>query len=230
MSIEQLNQAARDGDINGIYNVIKLVANILEVIDAIPFVDTPLHIAALVGGSENIKFAMEVMRLKPSFSRKLNPDGLSPIHLALQAGHTQMVCRLLQVDADLVRVKGREGKTPLHVVAEKSEQHHLLVKFLSVCPNSIEDVTIQNQTAMHIALEGNNMEAFECLVTSLQEFESEKAREILNQLDENGKSVLVVAESKKEPKASSLLSSIIFTLKKHCKVCVVNVYRASNTS
>ena len=228
--IEQLNQAARDGDIDAIYKVIRMDANILEDIDAIPFVDTPLHKTALAGGSEHIKFAMEMMRLKPSFSRKPNPDGLIPIHLALQGGHTLMVRRLLQVDADLVRVKGREGRTPLHVVAEKSQQLDLLDKFLSDSPNSIEDVTIQNQTALHIALENNNMEAFERLVSCLQKFESEKAREILNRLDENDKSVLDVAVSKRNPKASSLLSSIIYTLKKHSKVCVVNVYRASNTS
>ena len=228
--IEQLNQAARDGDIDAIYKVIRMDANILEDIDAIPFVDTPLHKTALAGGSEHIKFAMEMMRLKPSFSRKPNPDGLSPIHLALQGGHTLMVRRLLQVDADLVRVKGREGRTPLHVVAEKSQQLDLLDKFLSDCPNSIEDVTVQNQTALHIALESNNLDAFKRLVRWLRKNKSENAMEILNRQDEEGKTVLHVAVSKNQAEASSLLSLIIYILKKHSKVCVVNVYRASNTS
>lgn len=225
--IEQLNQAARDGDVGAIYEVIRMDANILEAIDAIPFVDTPLHESALAGGAEHIRFAIEMMWLKPSFSWKLNPDGFSPVHLALRGGHTRMVRELLQFDADLVREKGRECRTPLHVVAEKLEQYDLLVEFLSVCPNSIEDVTIQNQTALHIALESNNMKAFEHLVSCLEKFGSEKALKILNWLDENGRTVFRAAVFKKNPKASFLHSSVIYTLKKHCKVCVVNVCRAS---
>ncbi|KAK7821768.1 ankyrin repeat-containing protein bda1 [Quercus suber] len=109
---------------------------------------------------------MEMMRLKPSFARKPDLNGYSPIHLAVQGRHTQMVRRLLQVDGDLVRVKGKEGRTPLHDVAAEAateQQLDLLFKFLSDCPNSIEDVTIQNQTALHIALENNNLGAFKLL-------------------------------------------------------------------
>lgn len=228
--IEQLNQAARDGDDGAIFEVIKMDANILKAIDAIQFVHTPLHESALAGGAKNIRFAKVMMWLMPSYSRKLNPDGFIPVHLALLGGHTEMVRELIQSDADLVRVKGRDCRTALHFVAEKSEYYDLLVKFLSDCPNSIEDVTIQNQTALHIALESNNMKAFEHLVSCLEKFGAEEAREILNQLDENGESVLRVAFSKKNSEASFLHSSVIYSLKKHCKVCVVNVCRASNTS
>jgi ankyrin repeat protein len=83
----------------------------LERIDVIPFVDTPLHIAASAGHTQ---FAMEIMKLKPSFARKLNQDGFTPMHLALQNNQTQVVLQLLDVDEDLVRVQGREGVTPLH--------------------------------------------------------------------------------------------------------------------
>ncbi|KAL4385488.1 hypothetical protein GQ457_15G023880 [Hibiscus cannabinus] len=48
------------------------------------FVDTPLHVSAASG---NIGFEMEMMSLKPSFARKLNRDGFSPIHLALLKDH-----------------------------------------------------------------------------------------------------------------------------------------------
>ena len=111
--IAELNRVAQNGNIDGFYSlIIRGDVKILEDISQLPFVDTPLHIAASAGGPQHIHFAMEMMRLKPSFARKLNPNGFSPIHLAVQAGHTQMVLRLLQVDGDLVRVKGKEGRTP----------------------------------------------------------------------------------------------------------------------
>ena len=226
--IVKLNKVAQHGNIEAFYRlIIRGDVRILEDISQLPFVDTPLHIAASAGCPQHIHFAMEMMRLKPSFARKLNPNGYSPIHLAVQAGHTQMVLRLLQVDGDLVRVKGKEGRTPLHdaAAAAATEQHlKLLDKFLSVYPNSIEDVTIQNQTALHIALENNNLDAFKRLVRWLRKNKSENVREILNRQDEKGNSLLHVAVSRNQTEASSLLSSIIYILKKH--ICVVNVYCA----
>ncbi|KAK9999779.1 hypothetical protein SO802_019382 [Lithocarpus litseifolius] len=195
--IVKLNEVAQHGNIEAFYSlIIRENVRILEDIDEVPFVDTPLHIAASVGGSQHIKFAMEIMRLKPSFARKLNLNGYSPVHLALQEGHTQMVRRLLQVNADLVRVKGKEGRTPLHDVAAAAateQQLDLLFKFLSVCPNSIKDVTIQNQTALHIALENNKLDAFKLLVGWLRKNKSGNTRELLNRQDEKGNTVLHVA-------------------------------------
>ena len=127
-----------------------------------------------------------------------------------------MAHRLLQVDGDLVRVKGKKGRTPLHDVAAAAateQQLDLLDKFLSDYPNSIEDVTIQNQTALHIALENNNLDAFKRLVRWLKKSESENVREILNRQDEKGNTVLLVAVSKNQTMASSLLSSIIYILR-----------------
>ncbi|KAI7981237.1 Ankyrin repeat-containing protein BDA1 [Camellia lanceoleosa] len=58
-----------------------------------------------------------MMSLKPSMGKKLNLDGLSPLHLALQNGHSDTVKRLVALDSELVRVKGRVGVTPLHYAA-----------------------------------------------------------------------------------------------------------------
>uniref|UniRef100_A0A2N9HA49 PGG domain-containing protein n=1 Tax=Fagus sylvatica TaxID=28930 RepID=A0A2N9HA49_FAGSY len=186
--IERLNQAALQGNIDDFYILIREDVKLLEHIDELPFVDTPLHIAASVG---HIPFALEMMGLKPSFARKLNPDGFSPIHLALQKGHTEMVRRLLQVDGDLVRVKGREHITPLHYAAEIcGDQLNLLAEFLSCCPKSIVDVTIRNETALHIALKHDYLEAFKFLVGWLKRSWFKNAasyeRKVLNAWDQEG--------------------------------------------
>ena len=107
----------------------------MEDIDQLPFVDTPLHIAASAG---HIPMAMELMRLMPSFAWKPNTDGFSPIHLDLLNGQTQMVLRLLKVDGDLVHVQGREGMTPLHYAATKTFTLNYWTNFSKSVPNLLK--------------------------------------------------------------------------------------------
>ena len=209
--IERLNQVARQGNIDDFYILIQEDVKLLEHIDELPFVDTPLHIAASVG---NIPFALEMLRLKPSFARKPNPNGFSPIHLALQNGQYNMVHWLVNIDNDLVRVKGRESITPLHYVAKNcGDQLNLLYKFLSCCPKSIVDVTTGNETALHIALKHDNLEAFKFMVGWLKRSCFKNAasyeRNVLNAWDQEGNTVLHIAVSKNQTEASSLHSPLL---------------------
>ena len=153
--VERMKQAAQHGNIDAFYIIIEEDVQLLEYIDKLSFVDTPLHIAASAG---YIPLAMELMRLMPSFAWKPNPDGFNPIHLALLNGQTQMVLRLLKVDGNLVRVQGREGMTPLHYAAITEDHLDLLDEFLKVCPQSIKDVRIRNENALHIALKYDKLE------------------------------------------------------------------------
>ncbi|XP_030931039.1 ankyrin repeat-containing protein BDA1-like [Quercus lobata] len=120
-----------------------------------------------------------------------------------------MVSRLLQVDGDLVRIKGREGITPLHYAVVVDDQLDLLAEFLSVCPDSIEDVTTRNETVLHIALKYNKLEAFKFLVEWIRQKRSKNSifweRKILNWKNEEGNIVLHIAISKNQPKAVRLL-------------------------
>jgi ankyrin repeat protein len=195
-----------------LYSLIRRDAYILDRINAIPFVETPLHIAVSAGHTH---FAMEIVRLKPSFAKKLNQDGFSPMHLALQNKQTQLVLLLLDVDDDLVRVQGREGVTPLHYV-DQTGNLNLLAEFLKVCPKSIEDVTIRRETVLHIALKYNMFDAFRLVLGWLRLAWFRNAslweKKLLNWQDEEGNTVLHIAVSQNQPQASSHHSC--FLLKK----------------
>ncbi|KAL5189941.1 Ankyrin repeat-containing protein BDA1 [Glycine soja] len=183
-------QPAQVGDIDLLYKLIQMQPYVLEQTDFMPFVDTPLHVAAAAG---HASFATEIMRLKPSFAWKLNPCGLSPMHLALQNKHYRMVCRFVDINKDLVRVKGREGLTPLHI-ATQTGRTDLVAKFLSACPGSIEDVTVRSETALHIAVKYNQFRALEVLVGWLQRncqrHAQDREKRVLNWQDEAGNTVL----------------------------------------
>ncbi|XP_062146087.1 ankyrin repeat-containing protein BDA1-like [Alnus glutinosa] len=200
-----LRDAAQKGSIDALYALIQSDAKVLDRIDEIPFVATPLHTAASAG---HTLFALEIMRLKPSFARKLNQNGFTPMHLALQNNHTQLMLQLLDVDDDLVRVQGREVVTPLHYVAQIGNLE-VLVKFLKACPKSIEDITIRRETVLHIALKYDMFDAFRLLLGWLQRAwfrdVSQWEKKLLNWQDEKGNTVLHIAASKNQTEIVRLL-------------------------
>nr|XP_027069313.1 ankyrin repeat-containing protein BDA1-like [Coffea arabica] len=184
-----LAEAAQSGDINALYHVLREDPTLLDKYDEPSFVDTPAHIAAAAGSTH---FAVEVLRLKPSFRAKLNPDGYSPLDLALRRGKNRTVKWLIKHDPELIRVKGREGFTPLHYVAEVGDAE-LLADLLVACPQSIQDLTIRGETAVHIAVRNKNVRALQVLLGWLKR--GNINGQILNWKDENGETALHIAAS-----------------------------------
>ncbi|KEH22490.1 ankyrin repeat protein [Medicago truncatula] len=212
-NLDKLKVAAEAGNIDILYAVIQIDSSILEIIDSNQFVETPLHIAASRG---HLRFAIEVMNLKPSFAWKLNPQGFCPIHLAMQNDQKRMVSRFVDINKDLVRVQGREGLTPLHFASQIGEVE-LLAKLLFACPNSIQDVTVGGETALHIAVKNKNFEALHLLVCFLRKNIERGAREfeynILNHKDEDDNTILHISALCIEPQALRLLVSTGINLK-----------------
>ncbi|XP_022881209.1 ankyrin repeat-containing protein BDA1-like [Olea europaea var. sylvestris] len=152
-------RTVKNPEIAELYTKIGDNPHFLEVPSEMPFVESPLHTAASEGRTN---LALEILRLKPSLGKKLNLDGLSPLHLALDKGHTNTVKRLIKHNLNLIRVPGREGITLLHYAVEK-EEIDLLIYFLLICPLSINDLTVRDETAVHIAVINNNLGAFKVL-------------------------------------------------------------------
>ncbi|CAL5391464.1 unnamed protein product [Camellia sinensis] len=168
-----LRGTARAGNINDLYAIIQSKPDIL---DKELFVETPLH--------------LRNPKIKAIIQKKLNPERLSPLHLALQNKHSDTVRRLVKFDSKLIRVKGREGLTPLHFVAKTDDQDQkvdLLFEFLDVCSSSINDVTIPEETALHIAVKSSSFYALQFLLIWLQKTYK---GEVLCLTDERGKATL----------------------------------------
>uniref|UniRef100_A0A1J3HWU4 Ankyrin repeat-containing protein n=1 Tax=Noccaea caerulescens TaxID=107243 RepID=A0A1J3HWU4_NOCCA len=193
------------GSIKELYEAIHESPYILEIIDAVPFINTPLHVAAASG---NLAFAMELMNLKPSFARKLNTYGLSPLHLAIEEGQTRLVISLLKVDPDLVRLKGREGTTPFHEVVRRGETD-LMTEFLLACPSCIKDANVNGETALHMAVLNDRYEELEVLlgwVQRLRQVDAESLEmQFLNKRDQEGNTALHIAAYQNSLKAVKLL-------------------------
>jgi hypothetical protein len=105
---QSLRDAAQQGRIDALYELIQGDPNVLDRIDDIPYVETPLHIVTSDG---HTWFAMEIMRLKPSFARKLNQDGFTLMHLSLQKPQSFAkepnpigIPTIVSVDKDLIQV------------------------------------------------------------------------------------------------------------------------------
>lgn len=197
-----LQEAIAADDVNKLYSLIELNEKLLDDGSKGPFPNTPLHDAA---GKGKTKVAMEIAILKPSFARKLNRKGYSPMHLALQNKHYGTVRALMTLNSKLIRVRGRGGITPLHFVAmekghnveEDMELLEILAEFLYACKSSIEDLTNQCETAVHVAVKRDNIQAFEVLFGWLNRV---YLKEILDWKDEDGNTVLHIAVLAKQAK------------------------------
>ncbi|XP_056159845.1 ankyrin repeat-containing protein BDA1-like [Syzygium oleosum] len=203
----RLQVAIANDDVNAVHNLIVEEPELLDRVSEDPFPNTPLHLAAAAGKTQ---VAMEMAILKPSFARKLNPEGYSPMHLALQHKHYHSVRALMTLDPKLIRVRGRFGITPLHYVAEKegNNELELLAEFLFICKSSIEDLTSRCETAVHVAVKHRNLEAFKVLFGWLKRL---NLTEILNWKDEDGNTVLDIAMSEEITEISDLLTRFQIT-------------------
>ncbi|XVF83482.1 hypothetical protein PTKIN_Ptkin16aG0491400 [Pterospermum kingtungense] len=197
---QEVMGAARAGDVEMLYRLIRKDRNVLERISMKKFEDTPLHIAAAEGKTD---FSMEMMYLQPSFATKLNADGLSPLHLALQNKHTGLALSLLKIDESLVSVKGKLGYTPFHYLVMKETASDDLTKFLKNYPDCIHDVTSQDETPLHVAARNiTNSGTLEVMLHWLRRtsnFSMEQKQSILNSKSRNGDTVLHIAVSNEEP-------------------------------
>ncbi|CAH2069957.1 unnamed protein product [Thlaspi arvense] len=191
----------QSGSVDDLYSLIQKDPCVLENVDVIPFIHTPLHEASSTG---KMDLAMELMILKPSFAKKLNENGLSPLHLAVENHQVELAQELIKFDPSLIRIRGRGGMTALHLVAKKGDVD-LLTEFLQACPESIRDVNVKGETALHIAVMNKKHEELKLITGWIQRRRKRDARSteihVLDRRDREGNTALHLAAYQNDHKA-----------------------------
>ncbi|KAI7988620.1 Ankyrin repeat-containing protein BDA1 [Camellia lanceoleosa] len=216
---ERLIGATQTGDVETLYNLIQGDPFVLDKIDQVPFADTPLHVAI---SANQTHFAKEIASLKPSFVVKLNQYGYSPIHLVAMVGQAEIVKELITIDPKLCLLKGREKTTPLHCAAMAGHTD-VINLLLDGCPQSLVELTIWNETALHLAVKSNQfkreVEDFKIIKDGLKKIRRE---EVLNWKDKEGNTVLHLATFTKQYEIIKILLSTNPTLGTQLDVNAVN--------
>ncbi|CAL9008409.1 unnamed protein product [Prunus brigantina] len=157
----RLFEAFRTGDIQLLYQLLAKNPLLLHTL-ALVSSENPLHEASIAG---HVDFVKEIVRFKPDFAKEINNDGFSPMHIAFASanGYLEIVRELLKVDPRLSQLKGRDEWTPLHYAASRGRVD-VVVEMVLTCPESVEDVTIQGETSLHLAVKRSQFEAIKALV------------------------------------------------------------------
>ncbi|XP_048326766.2 ankyrin repeat-containing protein BDA1-like [Ziziphus jujuba] len=183
--------AAQTGNIQILHQLLAENPFILHTIELSSQGFNPLDIASTAG---HVEFVKEIIRLRPDFAKQVNQDGFSPIHIAAALGNLEIVREFMKVDQKLCRLEGRNRWTALHYAASRGKVD-TIQEMLLACPESIEDVTVQNETALHLAVKNCQFQAINFMVTWVREM---KKDEILDMKDEHGNSILHLATWRKQ--------------------------------
>ncbi|KAB2629791.1 ankyrin repeat-containing protein [Pyrus ussuriensis x Pyrus communis] len=195
----RLFDASQTGDVQLLHQLLAENPLLLHSV-ALTSTENPLHVASIAG---HVDFVKEIVRLKPDYVEEMNQDGFSPMHIASANGYLEIVREMLRVDNDrrLCRLQGRDEWTPLHYAASRGRVD-VIREIVMACPESVEDVTVQGETVIHLAVKCSQFKAINYLV----EFVAERNKvNILNMKDKHGgDSVLHLATRKKQHQASTI--------------------------
>ncbi|XP_044497572.1 ankyrin repeat-containing protein ITN1-like [Mangifera indica] len=154
---------------------------ILHKISLTRFTETPLHISALLG---HVEFTKAIVSQKPQLVTELDSFKRSPLHLAAAEGHGEIVKELLIANKDVSMVADQEGRIPLHLAAMRGRVE-VIQELISAKPESIL-VQIHGETALHLCVKHNHLDALKVLVSSVDD------EEFLNSKNLEGNSILQV--------------------------------------
>ncbi|KAK6162706.1 hypothetical protein DH2020_002547 [Rehmannia glutinosa] len=193
-----LEEAARQGKIDVLDNLLKENPSILAYYKHISLSESLLHVATISG---QLNFVGELMKIDPDIAREMNKDGFRPLDIAVIMGKIGIVKEILSYNQDLCLLKGKHQRTALHYAVLKG-RIDVIDELLYFCPNCIHDVTVHEENALHLAVKGYQFDAFAALVKWLERLGKES---MVNLGDGDGNTVLHIAVSTKQHECIDLL-------------------------
>jgi ankyrin repeat protein len=122
--------------------------------------NTPLHMAVLGQKNEAVALLIEA---RTDLLQLVNFRLFTPVHEAARIGFLPAVEQFISKDPDCVNRKKDDGFTPLHLA---SLNHHLdvLTTIVETDICDIDSRTINNSTALHVAMQQDNASIIERLI------------------------------------------------------------------
>ncbi|KAF9598201.1 hypothetical protein IFM89_025829 [Coptis chinensis] len=152
--------------------------------------ETLLHIASMFGHVDFI--ATLIIKLHPSSALELNQDGYSPMHISSTQGHRETVeffiefGRFHSILNEFCLQKNIHGRIPLHCAVSKGRVG-VMGALLIACPESVQQLTDERETVLHLAVRNNQREAFSFLI------QQPSIKALVNFMDDEGNTILHLA-------------------------------------
>ncbi|XP_044497569.1 ankyrin repeat-containing protein NPR4-like [Mangifera indica] len=134
---------------------------------------------ALLG---HVEFTKAIVSQKPQLVAELDSFKRSPLHLAAAEGHSEIVKELLLANKDVSMFTDQEERIPLHLAAMRGRVE-VIKELISAKPESIFE-PIRGETALHLCVKLNHLDALKALVPSVDD------EEFLNSKNLEGNSIL----------------------------------------
>ncbi|KAK3430128.1 hypothetical protein EUGRSUZ_E01651 [Eucalyptus grandis] len=187
---QRMLAAARKGNIHELDDLIGRNEQILEEMALEGAGHTPLHVACVSG---HLDFVRELLKHMPKLTEKVKPGGFSPLHIAAARGDVEIAVELLKVGTHLCSVKGWERRIPLHYAVINGEVDVMEI-LLSTSPESVEETTAREETALHLAVKNHR---FKVLVRLVEHLKRHKKEQLINWKDHKGNTALHLAATNK---------------------------------
>ncbi|KAL0329677.1 UNVERIFIED_CONTAM: hypothetical protein Sradi_4954400 [Sesamum radiatum] len=192
--------AARSGNLQALHDAVRGDAEVLLKLHSRGSVDTPLHLASMIGQVDFVREYMRLSSISVHQLSQLNQDGYSPLHLASANGHLQIVTFLLEFGRqrsaveELCMKTDLDGKTALHSAVVGGKIDVIDVLFVH-CPQAANLVTLLQETVLHLAVKHHQHQGLQFLIDHKLGL---SVASLLNLGDREGNTILHLATSNKQ--------------------------------